>query len=165
MKKTHHTFFITAIIMVALALQQLAAEQNQPGEIKPSADAEDRIATILEKGGDIFNYSYDQRNISGNNDLIPVDISQLSAEVKLKGVFIIDTQNPAALVQIGEEAVRYIVKEGDLLPLRSPERNDRGLFSNNEKRTEQQYLLIIEIDENSITVAPKKRPDELITIR
>jgi hypothetical protein len=74
----------------------------------------------------------------------------------LRGIFIVEGAPASALLEIGDTGIRDIVRIGEIIPM--PLKKS-GQSSN------QNYLLIVDIQPNSITVAPKERPQEIITIR
>ncbi|WP_309400845.1 hypothetical protein [Cerasicoccus maritimus] len=83
-------------------------------------------------------------------------------ELELKGIFIMEGYPASAIVQTGgKDGVRDIVSVGDLIPLpiKSASKN------RNVKVSDQRYLLVVDIQPNSIIVAPKASPEEHITIR
>ncbi|WP_309386452.1 hypothetical protein [Cerasicoccus frondis] len=83
-------------------------------------------------------------------------------ELELKGIFIMEGYPPSAIVQAGgKDGVRDIVRVGDLIPLPLK----AAAKSRNVKVSDQRYLLVVDIQPNSIIVAPKTRPEEHITIR
>lgn len=78
------------------------------------------------------------------------------AAIELRGILVVEGLPPSALVRAGVDDSSLIVQAGDLIPLRT--KGNKNLGS-------QQYLIVLEVSPNSITVAPKERPEEIMTIR
>lgn len=162
--------FTLWILLGSLAWAEAAsASEQQAGKTttQPNTtteDASDPIAEILNRGKDPFGFGYAQGSADGADEgaLIPMNLTELSTSIQLKGVFIFDKEAPSALVQVGGTEARFVVRVGDLVPI-PVQPNTRP--ASRQNRRDQQYLLVKAITESAVTVALKKRPEELITIR
>ncbi len=160
---------IKSIFMI-LALAGTCAYANDVEVVAESATkapseqelVEDKIYQLLSGGNDPFSYGASRGGSTGtSSSLVPIDISNITTSIKLKGVFkLSDSEEAYALVQIGEDrnARRQLVKRNDLILINQDTR------TRTQSKTSK-YLQIVEIHENTVTIAPQMRPDEQIVIR
>lgn len=89
--------------------------------------------------------------------------AQSSADVELKGVFIVEGRPPAALVRSGGER-STLVRVGDVFPVypRQDSRTGRPLPA---AAASLRQLRVTAIGPDNITVAPPDRPGEALVIR
>ncbi|MDP0494986.1 MAG: hypothetical protein Q7Q73_02140 [Verrucomicrobiota bacterium JB024] len=156
---------LTLIGIVAVAPESRAdvAEAGEP--VQAAASVETTVSADSEQKEDAPKVLRDPFNPappeSANSSVAAAPLrprKEFFADLELKGIFLAEGYGPSALVRIGGENVSQIVREGDLVTPRTLDRR-RGNPDSKE------YLLIVKIESDSITVASKERPDETVTIR
>ena len=156
-------------LMMSILLASLTAFAQEP-DVESAAEnvlktnpAMERIVELLQTGTDPFSFGYNRdADAMGQQNLIPVDASQLaSLSIQVKGILVIEGEPPCGLVQVGKDARMQLVRENDLILLpRSTARKD-----GQKPLDSSRYLLVTKILKDSMMVAPKRSPENIITIR
>ncbi len=158
MMKIKSIFIILALATTCAFANEEVAQEPSNKAISEQQTAEDRIFKLLSGGSDPFSYGTSRGINADTTTLVPIDISNITTSIKLRGVFKLSTSREAyALIQIGEDR-RQLVKKDDLILI------NQDTKSYNKSKT-LKYLQIVEVLENTITIAPQMSPDEQIVIR
>lgn len=136
---------------------------------EPATNAVDPVVAILMRGGDPFQFRYRTGGAAGGdapdcNGLIPVDTRSVSADIRVRGLVRLADKTPAALLQVRPDEPPVLVRKGDLLfvPHRAPAAGRRNSQTPSD---ETLYLLVDEIRDDCVLVAPKKNPEAIMMLR
>ena len=146
-----------------------APETASAAANEPATNAADPIVAVLLQGGDPFQFRYRTGAAGGGpgadcNGMIPVDTRSVSADIRVRGLLRLADKTPAALLQVRPDEPPVLVRKGDLLfvPHRTPA---AGRRNGPTTADEPLYLLIDEIRDDCVMVAPKKNPDAIMMLR
>lgn len=165
---------LTGVVLPCAAQPETPATNAAPETASAAADepatnAADPIAAILSQGGDPFQFRYRTGAAGGGsgadyNGMIPVDTRSVSADIRVRGLLCLADRTPAALLQVRPDEPPVLVRKGDLLfvPHRAPA---VGRRNGPTPTDEPLYLLIDEIRDDCVMVAPKKNPDAIMMLR
>ena len=126
---------------------------------------EDRIFKLLNTGSDPFRF---EQGGGGSGSVSPVNIAQMdvtkvSASISVKGILILEGEEPQAMIKIGNGSAQLVQKDDlILIPASAPvKKHGKTVMPVNRVK----YLIVKDISKDSIIVAPEQRPQELIKIR
>jgi hypothetical protein len=142
-----------------------AAAPAAPPAPAPAATAADAIVALLTEGQDPFQYGYHgNRAAAGDGGMIPVDTRSISADVRVRGLVRVAGRSPAALLQVNPGEPPVLVRKGDVVfvPAGRPAADRRR---NAAPAAEALHLLVDEIRDDCVLVAPKKNPEAVMMLR
>ena len=144
------------------------AQQTMPASEAPPVPSVDPIVAILSQGGDPFQARVQTGSpgslASTARGMIPAEKQNVPADIRVRGLVRFVGKKPAALLQLRPDEPSVIVHQGDLIFVRSPHPGTarRGTTAQPDAFM---YLLVDEIKDDCLLVAPKKNPDALMMLR
>lgn len=158
---------ILRLLFIAGAMSAVAEGTNvlQSAESAEAKAREDRIMELLNSGSDPFSFQKGS-GVSGSAssvNMAQMDVTKLSASINVKGILILEGEEPQAMIKIGSGVIQ-LVRKDDLIMMpvsNSARKHGKGVIPAGRVK----YLLVKSISRECIVVAPEERPQELIKIR